>query len=197
MEPEKIKVLLKRFYAGETSLTEESLLKKFFAQPNVPEEFLAEKEHFLLLMQWQKESPLDDAFDAHIMKEISRPQKSGRAFVGWYALAGVAATVLLLLALWLGNRQDHRTNFPGTTHNVALVYAQARSALQLVSENLNTGIRPAEQAVAHFDQPLGKASEIGMLTNAMKPVKNIQEIERARALMQSMNSVYIKLKPLK
>jgi len=197
MEPERIRTLLKRFYAGETSLAEESLLKEFFTQPEVPDAFSAEKEHFLLLLQWQSENPLDDAFDEHIMKAISRPQKPERSSVGWYVLVGVAASVLLVLALWLGNRQDHRTNLPGTTRNMTLAYVQARSALQLVSDNLNTGIRPAEQAITRFDRPLRQASEIRTMTNAMKPVDNIQEIERARELMQSMNSVYINLKPFK
>ena len=36
MEPEKVKIWLERFYAGETNSQEEAFLREFFSQKEVP-----------------------------------------------------------------------------------------------------------------------------------------------------------------
>lgn len=197
MERKNIKALLERFYAGETSRKEEVFLQEFFSQPEVPEEFQAEKEHFLLLQQWQSESPLDEAFDAKIMQKIGTSHKPESRSIGWYALAGVAASILLVLALWVGSMQDKKTSLPGTTSNPALAYAQVRTTLQMVSANLNAGLRPAKRVTRELSASLERASEIKILNTSLKPVKKLDEIDRARRLMESVNSVYINMKPNK
>ncbi len=197
MERENIKTLLERFYAGETSREEEVFLQKFFSQPDVPEELYAEKEHFLLLMQWQSESPLDESFDAKVMRKIGAPHKPESHFIGWYALAGVAASILLVLALWVGNMQDKRSALSGTTGNPALAYMQVRTALEMVSGNLNAGLRPAKIATREFSMPLIKAGKIKILNTSLNPMNKLVEINRARRLMESISSVYINLEPIK
>jgi len=197
MELKNIKALLERFYAGETSREEEAFLQQFFSQPDVPESLSAEKEHFRVLMQWQSESPLDEVFDMQIMGRISASHKPERSFIGWYALAGVAASILLMLALWVGSMQDKKLSLPGTTSNPALAYVQARTALQMVSENLNAGLRPAKKVTREFSASLEKAGEIKILNTSLKPMKKLEEIDRARRLMESINSVSINLEPIK
>ncbi len=197
MEPEKIRTLLERFYAGETSREEETFLQQFFLQPDIPEELSAEKEHFRLLLQWQAESPLDTAFDAKVMQKISASHKPERHSIGLYTLAGVAASILLMLALWVGSVQDKKSVLPGTTSNSALAYVQARTALQMVSENLNAGLRPAKKVTREFSASLEKAGEIKILNTSLKPVKKLEEIDRAHKLMESINSVYINLGQIK
>jgi len=197
MEPEKINRLLERFYAGETSREEENLLREFFSQPDVPEALSAEKEHFRLLTQWQSESPLDESFDAQIMERLTASHKSERQFTGWYALAGVAASILLVLALWFGNRQNNKSVLPGTTNNPAMAYVQVRTALQMISGTLNEGIRPAAKAATEITGAMKKASEIRTLGIAVKPMRKLSEMERAQRLMESLNSVYINLGPIK
>jgi len=197
MEPEKVKIGLERFYAGETSAEEEALLKAFFSGTDVPEGLAAEKEHFRMLMQWQSETPLDETFDNRIMEHINVLAKRKRSFTGWYALAGVAASVLLVLALWLGNRQDKKSALPGTTTNPALAYVQARTALQLLSGTLNEGVRPASETVAEMTGAMQKMAEMGTLNAAVKPIKKLSEMERARQLMEPLNVVYVNLEPVK
>ncbi len=197
MEPEKIKTLLERFYAGETSRKEEIFLHQFFSQPDVPADLYAEKEHFLLLLQWQSESPLDEAFDTKVMQKIVALHKPESRSIGWYALAGIAASILLVLALWVGSMQDRKPSLPGTTSNSALAYVQVRTALQMVSGNLNAGLRPAAQAVSDLNRPLAKAVKISTLGTAIQPLSKLSEIDRAHQLMESISSVYINLEPIK
>lgn len=150
-----------------------------------------------LLMQWQSDNPLDESFDSQIMEMISTPRTPERRFNGWYALAGVAASILLVLALWMGNHQDNKSVLPGTTNNQALAYAQVRTALQMVSGTLNEGMRPAVKASLEITGAMEKVSEIGALNAAVKPVRKLSEIDRAQQLMESLNSVYINFKPIK
>ncbi len=197
MEPKKIKTLLERFYAGETNRKEEIFLQEFFSQPDVPEALSAEKEHFRLLMQWQSDNPLGESFDSQIMEMISTPHAPERRFNSWYALAGVAASILLVLALWMGNHQNKESVLPGTTNNPALAYVQVRTALQMVSGTLNEGMSPAAKAATEITSAMEKASEIGAMGAAVKPVRKLSEMERARQLMESLNSVYVNLEPIK
>jgi hypothetical protein len=197
MEPEKMKNLLERFYAGDTTLEEEALLREFFSQPEVPAEWSAEKAHFQMLAQWQSEEPLQDDFDLSVMEKISATHSAVHTSFGWYALAGIAASVLLVLALWIGNRQDEKNRIPGTTQNPALAYVQARSALQMVSGVLNEGMRPAEKATAEINMAMGKTAKLSALETVALPVQNLSKIAHAHALVQSFNRIYINFEPLK
>ena len=51
MENRGIKDLLEKFYEGQTSLSEEQILKEFFLKESVPIEFHADRDVFLLLLE--------------------------------------------------------------------------------------------------------------------------------------------------
>ena len=131
------------------------------------------------------------------MEQISAPVKPQHSFTGWYALAGVAASVLLALALWLGNRQDKKSALPGTTNNPALAYVQARTALQMVSGTLNEGVQPVTKAAYEMTGAMHKVTEIKNLNAAAKPIQKLSEMERALQLMEPLNKVYVNLEPVK
>ncbi len=198
MEPEKLEHLIERFYAGETSREEEALLQTLFQEADVPQEWAAEKRHFELLKQWRSEQVLGEAFDEKIMERLNAGTPTAeRSFSLWYALAGVAATVLLLLALWMGNRQDRKSALPGTTQNMTLAYVQAKTALEMISGNLHQGLQPVSTAASEMGGAMNEVSKLQSMETAVKPLRKLSEIERAQQLMQSLNSVYVNLKPLK
>ncbi len=198
MEPEKMKRLLERFYAGKTDRAEEALLQTFFQEADVPQEWAAEKRHFQLLKQWQSEQVLGEAFVEKIMERLNAGTPSAeRSFSLWYALAGVAVSALLLLALWIGNRQDKSSVLPGTTQSMPLAYVQAKEALEMVSGTMKKGLQPAAAAASEITGAMKDVAAINTLGHAIKPIRKLSEIERAQQLMQSLNSVYINFKPLK
>ena len=59
MNYNNIKKLLDRFYAGETTLKEEDLLREFFLQDEVPESLKAEQLQFNLYVESEKQETLD------------------------------------------------------------------------------------------------------------------------------------------
>ena len=73
MDYKYIEQLLERYWAAETSLEEESILRTFFSQKDIP----AEMEHLRpLFIDEAVGETLDDDFDARIMQAIGEPLTS-------------------------------------------------------------------------------------------------------------------------
>ena len=71
MDYKYIEQLLERYWEGETTLQEESILRTFFSQPDTPEvPENIRKCRALFVCEMQKEEPLGDDFDARILDSI-------------------------------------------------------------------------------------------------------------------------------
>lgn len=71
MDYKYINQLLERYWRGETSLEEEEILRAFFSQQDVPEEFAAYKSYFSYLQQEKQVDQLGDDFDSRVLSELS------------------------------------------------------------------------------------------------------------------------------
>ena len=118
MDYKYINQLLERYWAGETSLEEEQILRSFFSQPNVPEEL---KQYRCLFIYEQTEPATDvlgDDFDEQLMSIIERPRPVkarvltiGQRFAPLFKAAGVVAIILTLSnAAQSSFRDDDYTN---------------------------------------------------------------------------------------
>ena len=70
MDYKYIEQLLERYFNAETSLEEESILRTFFSQTDVP----AEMQQWRSLFTVENTEKLDDDFDARIMEMISKEE---------------------------------------------------------------------------------------------------------------------------
>ncbi len=118
MDYKYINQLLERYWAGETSLEEEQILRSFFSQPNVPEEL---KQYRCLFIYEQTEPATDvlgDDFDEQLMSIIERPRPVkarvltiGQRFAPLFKAAAVVAIILTLSnAAQSSFRDDDYTN---------------------------------------------------------------------------------------
>lgn len=118
MDYKYINQLLERYWAGETSLEEEQILRSFFSQPNVPDEL---KQYRCLFIYEQTEPATDvlgDDFDEQLMSIIERPRPVkarvltiGQRFVPLFKAAAVVAIILTLSnAAQSSFRDDDYTN---------------------------------------------------------------------------------------
>ena len=118
MDYKYINQLLERYWAGETSLEEEQILRSFFSQPNVPEEL---KQYRFLFIYEQTEPATDvlgDDFDEQLMSIIERPRPVkarvltiGQRFAPLFKAAAVVAIILTLSnAAQSSFRDDDYTN---------------------------------------------------------------------------------------
>lgn len=107
MDYKNVEQLLERYWQCETSLEEESQLRAFFSQEEVPAHLLRYRDLFVY-QQAQQEVGLGADFDARILAKVEVPVVKARnmTLVGRFMPLFKAAAVIVLI-LSLGNVAQH------------------------------------------------------------------------------------------
>lgn len=191
MKLHEIELLIEKFYNGETSLEEEEMLRDYLNQETVPEQFIAVKEHFIILKN-EKELELDDAFDEKFIQLIKKEETQSNSLKIWtYRLSGVAATILLFVMVWFGTDLLQPREVYGTITDPSLAFLETRKAMDEVSKKLNKGLLPAEKTVKKIDKNVKRAGELRKMNQALEKTKEIRKIDQASDLLKSISKVYV------
>ena len=148
MDYKYIEQLLERYWQCETSLEEESILRTFFRQEEMPGHLLRFKDLFMY-EQAQAELKLGDDFDAKVLAQIEKPVVKARRLTltaRFMPLFKAAAVVAIVLSL--GNVTQHSLSndsnldynydaYKDTYNDPQVAYRQISSALMMVSESIN------------------------------------------------------------
>ena len=132
MELHNIEILLEKYFSGETSIAEEKQLKSYFSRSDVAphlEQYKAMFGYFGMAKQEQftKTVPL-------------QPRK--RNYVAWLS---VAASVAMLAGTYFFMTQESTPNQDlGTFDDPEVAFAETQKALEMVSENVNEGVKSIE-----------------------------------------------------
>lgn len=97
MDYKYIEQLLERYWQCETTLQEETILRTFFSQPDIPEAL--QKYQALFACESQKEEQLGDDFDARMLDLIGEAPKTITLKDRLMPLFKAAAIVAILLTL--------------------------------------------------------------------------------------------------
>ncbi|MFT5754455.1 MAG: hypothetical protein ACI924_001689 [Flavobacterium sp.] len=129
MEINKIEELIEKYLEGNTSLQEESVLKTFFLSQNIPSHLNQYKDVFSYYSQAKKE----------ITKEIILPKKQKSK--KWI---GIAASIFLvtMIATYLYQNTSKKEDL-GTFDTPEEAFVETHKALQLVANNINSGMKNA------------------------------------------------------
>jgi len=160
MKVQDIKLLIEKFYNGETSKYEEQLLKDYFDQKDVPEQYLDTKEYFNFL---QKEAALelDDTFDEKFFKETGLDEhQTNNKRIWMYRISGIAATILVFVLVWVGTELFQPKEVFGTISDPAIAFLETQKAMDEVSKKMNKGLKPAEKTVKTIDNSVEKVGEL-------------------------------------
>ncbi len=193
MNYNSIKELLEKFYAGETSLEEEAMLKRFFAGDAVPEDLRADQELFRSLTMMESESVLNEDFDTSVLAQLEGVSSRWGRHEWIYTLSGLAAAAVVVISLWVGGVFAPQQTLPGTINNPQVAYAETKKVLAEVSENLNKGLTPVESAAQDLDKPVQQMSKISDMQQALSKVNYLEQMNKARELFQTVNGVYTNL----
>ena len=104
MDYKYIEQLLERYWEGETTLQEESILRTFFSQPDTPEipeniqRYLA-----IFVCEQQKEEPLGEDFDARILEQIGEAPVAKTIMLKDRLMPLFKAAAIVAIILTLGN----------------------------------------------------------------------------------------------
>lgn len=141
MDAHKIKILLERFYDGQTTEEEENILRNYFDSDEVASELETEKAFFNQL-------PMTDGLEQRLsnhIDELAKKEKPARqTSIRW--IAGIAASMLLLISagLYFGtNRPD--PFYQDTYDTPEEAYATTEKAITLLATNVNKGLKSIEQ----------------------------------------------------
>lgn len=190
MIPAKLQGLIDKFYAGETTEQEELKLKTLLEQEDLPQEFYADRAYFLV-MQEASEEVLDDSFEDKLFAkfEQNRPAKSKKFWN--YTISGVAAAMLIFLAVWFGTDLLRPSQVYGTIEDPHLAFTETKRVLDEVSKKLNKGIQPVKKTVDKLETNINKTDGIKKINESLKKTKSIQKIDEASELLKSFNKVYV------
>lgn len=101
MDYKYIEQLLENYWQGETTLQEESILRNFFSQEDVPAEFLKYKP--LFIYEQEKEDVLGEDFDSRILNMIDEEKPKAKIvtltsrLMPLFKAAAVVAIVITLV----------------------------------------------------------------------------------------------------
>ena len=134
MDYKYIEQLLERYWACETSLKEEQILRTFFQQGDVPAHLMAYKAVFDV-QQEQAEASLSEDFDARMLQMVDEQSTvNSQPLTGWrrrlrplYQAAGLVA---LILTIGMAAQQS----FDGSEKTEQTQYAEADSMESPVQE---------------------------------------------------------------
>lgn len=104
MDYKYIEQLLERYWEGETTLQEESILRTFFSQPDsleIPESI--RKCRAIFVCEMQKEEPLGEDFDARILEQIGEAPVAKTVSLKDRLMPLFKAAAIVAIILTLGN----------------------------------------------------------------------------------------------
>ncbi len=166
MDNSQIKDLLNRFYAGETSLEEEIVLKQYFASDESTYEMDSDKELFAILSDNFDEVEVPESLDgdlANMIERLASQDRQGRRVkISFrYAAAAVAILAICLVAFL-----PHRLPQDTYTANVEMSEEEAMAKFQESMALVSKGFEKSYDAVYLADETLGNS--IKTIVDAMK-----------------------------
>lgn len=158
MSDKKIKELLDKYFAAETSLEEEEQLRQFFSGNDIPEQWLPYRPMFQYFSAFAKQNPPED-FEQKLLKNIRQQQKPHR-IDGWKLLPYAAAiTLLLTLTCLFSPFAEKKTK---TAQNIQWEQYEPKSeeealqetiaALRLLAEKLNGSKKATVKEIQKMDK---------------------------------------------
>jgi len=137
MRLEEVKILVQKYFEGETTLAEERRLSEFFTLEEVPEYLMPYREWFAGLKAEAGDPVFTAAGLQEMIMERERRQR-GRVRSMRYTLMGIAASLLVAIGamFWYQQQPDYRDTFD----NPEKAMAVAGETLAFVSAKYNKGV---------------------------------------------------------
>lgn len=178
---ENIKLLLEKYYQGESTLKDEALIKEFFANNEVDDELYADKQLFLSLINDDSENDLNFNFEEVVQNAInSTGEKRGkginyRLITTW---AAAAAVVLLVIGVgWLTTSKSTESVFVDTYEDPQVAMQETQKILALVGSKINRA-QEELKPLHHLDAPFNAAKKAGSLSHNLEYLNLLQIIDK-------------------
>ncbi len=177
MKQQEINALIEKYYQGKSTADEEKSLK-LYLKNNKEAKYDTLRSQFQIMNDiHNSEDQLDSSFDEKILKTIS---PSGKVHKKRYhlqrILSGVAATVLILISIWVVSSLLSPKEVYGTINDPQTAFAETKKALQKVSKNVKKGVAPATTTIKKAESGLDKTKKIKKLNNTGQLLKSMTKV---------------------
>jgi len=194
MNTTEIKILLDKYFDGETSLNEERILKNYFASDHADDTLKKHAHMFAFFKTESKVEPagtLEDKIFDSLDTFTNSPFYKRKTF--WIYFSGIAASVLFVLTLIIETKYHTtlknsvaETSF--TRQDALLAYNRTKIALGYVSEKYTTATDPLSEvdkfsnstiAITHLEKIEDELNKINSNVNKMsRGVDNLQKLSK-------------------
>jgi hypothetical protein len=187
MDLKGIKLLLEKYYSGESTLEEENTLREYFNTKDVDNELLADKDIFLYQSQENTENidvpDISDQIWGNI-KDIENG-KARTLNPKRYLFLRIAASIVVLLGSYFLLKNDifngeQEIQFTDTYEDPEVAYQQAKETLMYVSAMLNNGTDHLEpiHKVNEGTEQLNKLSSFNEGLKELNPVRKFKVADK-------------------
>lgn len=183
----RIEALLEKYFRGETSTQEESMLRRFFAESEVPEHLEAEAglfRYFDKARTSQLPAEMEERLDRIASDAVEeKPTIRIRWRYSWVSAA--AAVILVLIGIFLDLKIRKSTPYEvrkDTYEDPYLAYAEAKKVLYLVSEKMNTGTE-ALRNLDKLDEGMNYMHPVFSFGAGVQYLENFSKIEETKKLI--------------
>ena len=173
MEYTRIEELLNRYLEGESTLEEESLLKEYFSQADLPQEHRGLQEMFRYFVQANQEAAptfdMEHALNTAI--EHNWKLETRNRFRHVIAWAGSAAAVLAISFGVYQHLNKPEAIVKDTFNDPKLAYFETKRVLMLVSRSMNRNTASLKY-LSKVDESFNHMKKITEIDKVVNSVKN-------------------------
>ena len=138
MELSKIEYLIEKYFEAETSIADEKVLREYFTSTNVAQHLKQYESVFGYFNQAKNEQ-----FKATI------PLQTKKRSVKWLSIAATVTVLFTIATVVMLNKSTPKVSGKlGSYDNPEIAMQETKKALNLLSDNLNTGI----ESVAYINE---------------------------------------------
>ena len=186
-----IRVLLERFYSGETTLEEEKRLEQYFRETTVPEEMLPDKELFLSMESNPVDVEIPDDLNSKILQAIDKVDKKEikTRRISLFSLSGLAAGLLVMISVYLFFLKDKpdgllsNNNMKDTYEDPMDAYEEVKKTLAYVSDKFNTGTDELKH-VQKVNKSVYNLQPLTFINKGNKEIRLLQQLEKVGEMKQ-------------
>lgn len=160
MKTMDIKILIDKYFEGETSLKEEQILFTFFTQNDMPDNLKSYAEQFRLLSEAANDKIDSDVFDEKVLTKFNDRQfpiisKFNKQYL--YYISGIAASIIIIFGIIFQfnskeeNHSQSRKKIENIYNDPQTAYLETKKILLFVSLKLNQGLKETEK-ISTFDK---------------------------------------------
>lgn len=177
MKYKAINQLIEKYFEGLTTLEEEALLREYFEQEEIPEEWQSIRP---LFKHNKNVSLADKSFEATFDKQLANQKSEIKKTFLWPIVATVAAIAILFFSLFDFNRTS---KIEDTFNDPVEAYAHASKALQFVGLKLSDGLSTTAMAETKLDKGLSKMEKLNWINAGIENTLILGEIDQTRNLL--------------